>query len=385
MVTKPLGIYVHIPFCRSKCEYCDFYSLSGGRNKPLMDQYLYALILHIREAAALATDYVVDTVFFGGGTPSFFGADGLARIFTELDRRFHLDKNAEITVEVNPDTVTRPLLKKLRRVGFNRLSIGIQSDNDEILKALGRPHTFQQGKNAFRMAREWGFDNISVDLMYGLPNQNRAQWGETLQNVLKLKPNHISCYGLKVEEGTPLATYAHCANLPDDDAQADMYLYAVETLQALGYHQYEISNFSKAKYPCRHNLKYWTGQEYLSFGPTAASDFAGKRFTFIADVQGYIDGVINGEAILAQCQEILPQERAGEFIMLGLRTVLGISPKEYEEKFLLSFQPMQTILEGYLTQNMAVFEDETWRLTPKGFLLSNQILSDLLMAQEGDG
>ena len=231
---KSLGIYVHIPFCRSKCEYCDFYSVPGARSRDLMDRYLDAVILHIREAAQGAAGYEVDTVYFGGGTPSFFGAGGLAKIFAEIDRRFDVSRDAEVSLEANPDSVTLPMLTRLRRAGFNRISIGVQSDDDAQLKALGRPHTYRQAQQAVSLSRRAGFDNVSVDLMFGLPSQAREQWMQTLRNVIDLKADHISCYGLKVEPGTKLWTYKDCANLPDDDAQADMYFYAVETLEQFG-------------------------------------------------------------------------------------------------------------------------------------------------------
>ena len=189
---KSLGIYVHIPFCRSKCEYCDFYSLPGARDKDRMDEYTAALVAHIREAATGANGYEVDTVYFGGGTPSFFGAGGLARIFAEIDRRFDVSRDAEVTFEANPDSVTLPMLTHLRRAGFNRISIGVQSDLDEQLKALGRPHNYKQAQQAVSLARRAGFDNLSVDLMFGLPNQSREQWMETLRHVIDLKADHIS-------------------------------------------------------------------------------------------------------------------------------------------------------------------------------------------------
>ena len=214
---KSLGIYVHIPFCRSKCEYCDFYSIPGARSKELMTRYLDAVIAHIRESAPCAVGYEVDTVYFGGGTPSFFGATGLSRIFAEIDRRFDVSRDAEVTLEANPDSVTLPMLTQLRRAGFNRISIGVQSDIDEQLKALGRPHNYKQAQQAVSMARRAGFNNVSVDLMFGLPNQTREQWMQTLRNVIDLKADHISCYGLKVEPGTKLYEYRSCANLPDDD------------------------------------------------------------------------------------------------------------------------------------------------------------------------
>lgn len=379
---KPLGIYVHIPFCRSKCEYCDFYSLGGGRTKDLMDRYLHALVTHIREAGALAPDYMVDSVYFGGGTPSFFGADGLRRIFAEIDRRFIVDKNAEITFEANPDSVNGIALKKLRAAGFNRMSLGVQNDNDETLKALGRPHTYEQAVQAVAKAREAGFENISVDLMFGLPNQSREQWMNTLRQVLDLKPEHVSCYGLKVEPNTPLFSYQDCANLPNDDDQADMYLYAAQTLEDFGYSQYEISNFAREGYSCQHNLKYWMGGEYLGFGPSAASDYAGKRFVAAADIELYIQGVLGKGVVLSECESVAPRERAGEYLMLRLRTAEGIDADTYESRYLLPFKPLEKALQAFETKNLAACDEGRWHLTPRGFLLSNQIIGGLLEMQE---
>ena len=381
---KPLGIYVHVPFCRSKCEYCDFYSLGGGLNKESMELYLQAVLAHIRETAQRVTGYEVDTVYFGGGTPSFFGAQGLVRILTEIDRRFRLSRDTEITLEANPDSITAQGLAKLRRAGFNRISIGVQTDLDEQLKALGRPHNFKQAQMAVSQARRAGFTNVSIDLMFGLPSQSRQQWMETLRNVLTtMKPDHISCYGLKVEPGTRLYDYQDCANLPDDDAQADMYFYAVETLEEYGYVQYEISNFCQPGMESRHNLKYWTGQPYIGFGPAASSDFGGKRFTAQANLDQYITGVMEQGVILSECETIPMRERAGEYLMLRLRTSLGIEEHEYVRSFLLPFEPLEQRLEFYEDRGLAQKQDNgRWRLTPKGFMVSNTILVDLLEIQQ---
>ena len=251
----PLGIYVHIPFCRSKCRYCDFYSLPEARQR-LMDEYLQAICTHIRETGPLAPGYRVDTVYFGGGTPTLFGADGLAAIMNAIRKNFDVDANAEITFEANPDSVTPRLLRRLRAEGFNRVSLGIQSDDDAILRTIGRPHTYRQAHRAVEEIRRAGFKNLSVDLMYGLPGQTREGWKATVANVMKLEPEHISCYGLKLEEGTPLYEQQDQYDLPDDDAQADMYLAAVELLGEKGFRQYEISNFARRGMASKHNLKY---------------------------------------------------------------------------------------------------------------------------------
>ena len=380
---KPLGIYIHIPFCRSKCQYCDFYSIGGSRDPRLVDNYIQALMVHFKETGPRAADYLVDTVYFGGGTPSFFGADNLRRIFAELQHRFRVDRDAEISFEANPDSVSSGLLKKLRAEGFNRMSLGVQSDRDEMLQKLGRPHSYEQARNAVQLARACGFENISVDLMYGLPDQTAAQWEETLRHVLHLRPEHMSCYGLKVEEGTPLWTWKDEANLPSDQVQAEMYLRTVDILEAAGYRQYEISNFAKPGFESRHNLKYWMGDEYIGFGPAAASDFAGKRYTYNADIQNYIRGVLKQDLpILSECETIPARERAGEYIMLRLRTTRGISPEEYEKNYLMPFEPLLDAIVPLAQKGLFVQDGDRWVLTPTGFLVSNQIIGRLQEAQE---
>lgn len=379
---KKLGIYVHIPFCKSKCEYCDFYSIGGGRDRRVTDDYLQALADHIREAGRLAPEYLVDTVYFGGGTPSFFGADNLEKILDEIHKSFRLSIEAEITLEANPDSVTLQSMKKLVRAGFNRISIGVQSDDDAMLKKLGRPHNFHQAKQAMTFARQAGFGNISLDLMYGLPNQTLTAWKETVLRIVGLRPEHISCYALKVEEGTPLWSYKDLANLPDDDTQADMYLAASDILRDYGYEHYEISNFAKKDFRSKHNMKYWTGGEYLGFGPTAASDFAGKRFTIVRDLHGYIDGIAKKETVLSECEPIPPRERAGEYVMLRLRTSDGISAEEYERQYLMPFAPLEKAMKRFEEKGFAVYENERWRLTERGWLVSNQIILTLNTLQE---
>ena len=378
----PLGIYIHVPFCRSKCQYCDFYSVTNKEDR-LLNGYLDAVCAHIKEAGALAPGYVVDTVYFGGGTPSFFGAEGMAEILSVIRKSFDVSHSAEITFEANPDSVSDRLLKRLRSEGFNRVSLGIQCDDDEILKKIGRPHNYAQAVNAVQRIRKAGFRNLSVDLMYGLPGQSLEAWESTLENVLLLKPEHISCYGLKVEEGTPLYEYQQYCDLADDDTQADMYLSAIGILREHGYRQYEISNFCKKGIVSRHNLKYWTGGEYLGFGPNASSDFAGRRFTIIRDLLGYIDGIAQGGQVLQEVQEVPLRERAGEYLMMRLRTVSGIDPNEYEKRFLLPFGPLETAMQGFKERRWAQKTfDGRWHLTPEGFLVSNTIISDLLLIQE---
>ena len=378
----PLGIYIHVPFCRSKCMYCDFYSLPTKDDK-LMEKYLSAVCAHIKETGPLAPNYKVDTIYFGGGTPSFFGSEGMATILTAIRRSFDVAGDAEISFEANPDSVSEHLLRRLKAEGFNRVSLGVQTDDDELLKKLGRPHDYAQVMSAAKRIRKAGFKNFSIDLMYGLPGQTVAAWKSTLDNVLSLNPDHVSCYGLKVEPGTPLHDIKDFCQLPDDDTQADMYMAAVDILRSRGFRQYEISNFAKKGRISRHNTKYWNGEEYLGFGPDASSDFAGKRFTIVRSLPDYISGIKKGGQVIREIQEVPARERAGEYVMLRLRTVAGISPQEYEKKYLLPFGPLQEVLEKYRERRyVSISESGRYHLTAEGFLISNTIISDLLLAQE---
>ena len=242
---------------------------------------------------------------------------------------------------------------------------------------------YAQAVTAVERIRKAGYKNLSLDLMYGLPGQSLQDWQETLDNVLRLMPEHISCYGLKLEEGTPMYDYRDYLNLPDDDMQADMYLAAVEILRARGFRQYEISNFARKGLYSRHNIKYWNGGEYLGFGPDASSDFGGRRFAAVRDLQGYIDGIKNGGQVLQDIQEIAPRERAGEYLMMRLCTATGIDPKVYERRYLLPFEPLEKCLAECKERGLAVKTfDGRWHLTAQGFLVSNSIISDLLLIQE---
>ena len=381
---KPgLGLYLHIPFCRSKCDYCDFYSL-GGAGEGLMDRYQKALLAHLEESAPMAAGHRVDTVYFGGGTPSFYGEKRLRGLLKGLGRWYHLDKDCEITVECNPDSVDGRMLARLRRAGVSRLSLGVQSARDAELARVHRPHTFDQAREAAAAARKAGIRNLSLDLIYGLPGQSLEGWRETVEQTLSLEPEHLSCYGLKVEEGTPLWARRGEEDFPDDDAQADMYLWTVERLGRAGYEQYEISNFARPGFRSRHNLKYWMTEEYAGFGPGAHSDFGGRRYSYVRDLEGYIAGVLDGGEIVAESDLIPRRERSGEYLMLRLRTSVGIEAEEYQRDYRMDFTPLRARLEEYRARGWAEEAEGRWRLTPEGFLLSNQLIGGLLECQEED-
>ncbi|MGX8698452.1 MAG: radical SAM family heme chaperone HemW [bacterium] len=376
---KTLGIYIHLPFCAKKCAYCDFYSLAGREER--MDAYQKALLRHIRESADALAEYTIDTVYFGGGTPSFYGADRLIELFSALKRYGRVLLSAEVTLEANPDSVNYHDLLRLRRQGFNRISIGAQCADDHILRRIGRIHTFSQVEEAVRSARAAGFQNVSLDLIYGLPGQTRVGWAETLNAALNLKPDHLSCYGLKIEEGTPLWEKRDDPTIPDDDTQADMYLYTVNELERHGFRQYEISNFARRGCASRHNLKYWQGDPYLGFGAAAHSFFGNERFSFVSDLERYIDNIADGWPVVDSRETISAYERACEYIMLGLRTTRGISEEEYYSIFPCKFDMARELMESYVKNGWMQVEEGRWSFTPQGFLLSNTLIGDILAAQ----
>jgi len=376
-----LGIYVHIPFCRSKCDYCDFYSLSGNEDR--MDAYQKALLAHIKETAGLLKDYQVDSIYFGGGTPSYYGEKRLCELLFTLRRAFSVSKTPEITLECNPDSVDKKSLMRLRRAGFNRVSLGMQTADCAQLQSLHRPHDFQQVEEAARYIREAKFDNLSLDLIYGLPGQTMESWQQTLEQAIALHPDHLSAYGLKLEEGTPLALRAERGEaMPEDDLQADMYLALTTRLPKDGFRQYEISNFAKTGRESRHNLKYWMGRPYIGFGPGAHSDIGGRRYSFQRDLEGYISGALSDASLLDTLEEISLEERAREYLLLRMRTLRGIEEWEYRREFYMNFEPIQRKLELFESRGWATQSGHRWHFTPNGFLLSNQLILTLLDAQE---
>lgn len=376
---KPLGLYVHIPFCKHKCAYCDFYSLAACTDR--MDVYIDALCAHLAETAPFAAGYGVDTIYFGGGTPSYLGEKRLIGVLRTIQKKYAVTRDAEITLEANPDSAGEwKKLRALRRAGFNRISLGMQSACDDELRRIGRVHTAAQTTQAVEAARRAGIKNLSLDLIYGLPGQTTERWMENLAAAVALEPEHLSCYGLKVEEGTPLYAQRESADLPDDEAQAEMYLNTVAFLKQHGYDQYEISNFAKPGYASRHNLKYWTLGEYAGFGPGAHSDFGGVRYAYDRDLEGYLRGVREHTPMLSESERIPPLERDTEWIMLGLRTAAGLSPREFEARFRRRFSCFLPFLAQCVHAGYAVEEDGRWRLTPEGFLVSNQIIGGMLDA-----
>ena len=374
---RPLGLYIHIPFCKQKCAYCDFYSLAGNESR--MEEYTDALCADLTETARYTPGYQVDTVYFGGGTPTYLGEKRLIRILKTVLKRFHVAKDAEITLEANPDSAGDwKMMRALRKAGFDRVSLGMQSGCDAELREIGRIHTAAETEQAVAACRKAGFENLSLDLIYGLPHQTLERWQENLSAAVALGPDHLSCYGLKVEEGTPLFARQETAGLPDDEAQADFYLYAVDYLARQGYQQYEISNFAKPGRESRHNLKYWQLKEYAGFGPGAHSDLGGLRYAYDRSLDAYITGVKSRAPVFSESDRIPPADRDAEWLMLGLRTACGLDPRDYENRFRRRFAPFLPFLRQCAEAGYAVETEGRWRLTPRGFLLSNQIIGQML-------
>ena len=283
---KLLGLYLHIPFCVKKCAYCDFYSVTDASLKA---DYTAALIRDIKAYGERCSGCTVDTVYIGGGTPTCLGADYLSRILQAVGACFAIAENAEITVECNPESTDQAVLEAMHKHGVNRLSFGVQAAHDTELKRIGRIHDFAQAQTAVQLARRCGFANISLDLMYGLPDQTQAQFLDSVTQCLTLNPQHLSCYGLKLEPATPMGRENPV--LPDDDTQADTYLAMCRLLSRNGFEHYEISNFAKPGFRSRHNFKYWDLSDYLGLGPGAHSFLNGRRFAFARDISTHLGSI----------------------------------------------------------------------------------------------
>ncbi len=349
-----------------------------------MDDYQKALLAHIREVAPQTEGYMVDTIYIGGGTPSYYGKKRLKEIIKLIKKRYKVNKDAEITVEANPESADQKLFSALRWVGVNRISMGMQSVQEEELRSVGRPHSHGDTVRAVDCARRAKIRNLSLDIIYGLPGQSDEGWRETVEGAIALQPEHISAYGLKVEEGTPLfERVRNGETVPDDDVQAKRYLWTVERLRQGGYIQYEISNFAKEGYESQHNMRYWRMSPYIGFGPGAHSDFGDRRYAMVRDLEGYIQGVQSGGALVDECELIPRRERGGEYIMLALRTTEGIQERTYRSEYLMNFRPLEERLEEFARQNWAEkTEDGRWHLTPLGMLVSNTLIGTLLECQQ---
>ncbi len=372
---KDLGIYIHIPFCARKCAYCDF--LSAPATEEVKVQYVKALKKEIEAFREMGQAYETVTVFFGGGTPSLLTGEQLVEILKEVNRCCPIRSGAEITVECNPGTLTEEKLKAYKRAGVSRLSMGLQSAQNEELKKLGRIHTWEEFLISYEMAREKGFGNINVDLMSALPGQRRKTWADTLEQVLKLSPEHISAYSLIIEEGTPFyERYSPggplSEELPDEDTERQMYYDTKEILERAGYERYEISNYAKPGYLCRHNLAYWNRTDYKGFGIGAASLLDNIRYQNSRELTAYLRGEFSWES-----REVLTRkERLEETMFLGLRKMEGV---QLTEELTATYEPIFRDLEQ---KGLLFRQSGRVCLTDKGIDISNYALAEFLLDEQ---
>ncbi len=365
-MTNSLGIYIHIPFCVKKCNYCSFYSVSPSGD--IKGRYVKRITEELKRWGG-QTARPINTLYIGGGTPSLLTAKELELILSVVRDNFNLLPNAEITLEINPGDDTLPLLKAAASLGINRISIGVQSAKDEELKLLGRRHSFKDAVKTVEVARFCGINNISADIMIGLPHSNRDSLQVSIDGILSLGTQHISAYILKVEEGTPF--YRDNISLPDDDAMADQYLQMCTAFKDAGYGHYEISNFARPGFESRHNNRYWLLEDYIGIGPAAHSFFEGKRFYYPADLSNFIKGstpVSDGEGGDEQ-----------EFIMLALRLSRGLVFEEYKARF--GCAPDISLINKakfFEKQGLCICDDRHISLTDEGMLVSNSVIGELI-------
>ena len=395
---KPLSIYVHIPFCKHKCMYCDFLSFDNETNSKKI-QYVNALMSEIRMYKPYADRYSVKTIYIGGGTPTTLDEALISNILKTINHIFNVDRFAEITIEANPGTIKYMDLLAYRELGINRLSIGLQSADDDMLRLLGRIHNYEEFENGFDAARRAGFKNISVDVMSGLPGQDMHTLVDTLTRVTELGPEHISVYSLQVEEGTMLSQRPDILDmLPDENTERSMYTMTKKVLKAAGYNRYEVSNYSKPGMESRHNTVYWTGGQYIGIGIGAASYFKGERFKNISNLDNYIEICEDireeltketdrvrlydsATAILREdVQTVYVDSRMEEFMYLGLRMTNGISRKDFQERFNRDvFEVYGDPINKYSTDGYIIVDDDRIRLSDKGIDVSNYILADFIL------
>lgn len=363
-----LGLYIHVPFCAGKCPYCDFYSLSPDESTA--DSFI-GRTLELMARYGSGCSRTVGTVYFGGGTPSLLGAGRLGKLLEGAARYFSLSPGAEITCEVNPTGVSGKFFRELHAAGFNRLSMGMQSANEDELRLLGRKHGPREVSQAVEWARAAGFKNLSLDLMLALPGSTEESLGRSIDFAAGLSPEHISAYILKVEPGTPFSSRE--LSLPDDDETAGQYLFTVDRLAELGYRQYEISNFSRPGFESRHNLCYWRCGEYLGLGPSAHSFYNGRRFHWDRDLRGYIDG--------APPVDDGPGGSMEEFAMLNLRLAGGLREDDCTDRFGDTGRELFTKIKARAArcpEALVTISPGRVSFTPEGFLVSNALLARLL-------
>ncbi len=373
------GIYVHIPFCKKKCDYCDFLSAPATKEQYL--QYYRALMLEIESYKGQVTDRQADSIFFGGGTPSILEAEWIEELLEKLKEIFLITPDAEVTLECNPGTLNLEKLIRYKKAGINRLSIGLQSAKENELKLLGRIHTWNEFLDNYILAREQGFSNINVDLMSGIPAQTRKSFEQTLQKIVKLQPEHLSVYSLILEEGTPFyKRYAMKEKIMSEEADRNLYADTERILKEYGYDRYEISNYAKKGYECRHNTKYWIRTDYLGLGLGAASLWKSMRFHNEKNLEQYIKFSYDFEKLHQNIEKLTKEDAMSETMFLGLRRMEGVSKQKFYESFHIKLEDiykktLQKMKEcGCLEEN----EDYVW-LTKRGIDVSNLVMCEFIL------
>ena len=400
-----LEIYIHIPFCVKKCDYCDF--LSAPADLETKEKYVEALINEIKLNKNKMSEYVVDTVFIGGGTPSLLEENQISKIMSVLRDNCNMSENPEITIECNPGTITESKLLEYKKSGINRISFGLQSANDEELKSIGRIHNYAGFLESYNLARKCGFDNINVDLMSALPGQTLKSYEETLNKVVRLEPEHISAYSLIVEENTLMYDGVKKAQikginiLPDEESERKMYYLTNNILRSNGYRKYEISNYSKPGKECKHIIGYWQRKEYLGFGIGAASLYKENRYNNISDINKYIEVLTNNikensinnvgnssevenqvnilNSIVKNLQQLTERDRMEEFMFLGLRMMEGVSMEKFEQYFGKTYMEVYGKVQKRMEDKRFLINDNGYvKLTEFGIDLSNYVMSEFL-------
>ena len=374
-----LGLYIHIPFCVTKCKYCDFNSFKIDLNEKI--KYLNYLGEEMKLYKEEIKNREIDSVFVGGGTPSILNENEINILFEKIKENFNIKSNAEITMECNPGTLTLNKLKVMKKSGVNRLSIGLQAVQNHHLKYIGRIHTFEEFEKNYHDAKQMGFDNINIDLMYALPNQSREDWMESLGKVVKLNPTHISAYSLILEENTELfKMYERDEfNLLDENTDIEMYEYTINYLKSHGYNQYEISNYAKDNFECKHNVLYWKCEEYVGIGASASGYFNGIRYNNICELDNYEKMILEGEKPIEWEEKLSIKDEIEESIFLGLRMNEGIQISDFKEKYNFDFEKeYKNEIEKLSKMELIEIDNNRMKLTQKGREISNSVFVEFI-------
>ncbi|WP_455791099.1 radical SAM family heme chaperone HemW [Clostridium butyricum] len=373
---KEMSLYIHIPFCKQKCLYCDFPSYAGKES--LINEYIRALN---EEILKKCSKYKIASIFVGGGTPSYLNEINLESLLKTINLLDFKDE-FEFTIECNPGTLNEEKLALMKNYNVNRISMGLQTTNDNILKEIGRIHSFEEFKKNYNQARKAGFENINVDLMFGLPNQSMKDWKVSLEDVMSLEPDHISAYSLIIEEGTCFYNLYNNdkLNIPNEEEERSMYLFTKGFLKDYGYNQYEISNYAKVNKECFHNKVYWKCNEYLGLGVSASSFVDEKRFKNIDDIKIYIEKINNNEDVTEEIHVNNINDDMEEFMFMGLRMIEGINLKIFKKRFGKDvFDIYDEVIKNNIKKGLLVVDSEKLYLSEKGIELSNYVMSDFIL------